>query len=105
MTLMSFDVIEDGGSARLVLRGELDTASVGEANAALSDLLGGAFERVTVDLSELDFMDSTGIKFLIDGREAARRHEVEMALAYGGDPVERILTVSGVTALFERDEG
>jgi anti-anti-sigma regulatory factor len=49
-------------------------------------------------------MDSTGIKFLLDGRDAAGRLGVEIAIAHGGDPIERILTVAGVTTLFERQD-
>jgi anti-anti-sigma factor len=59
-------------------------------------------DRVTLDLRELDFMDSMGVKFLIDGRDAARRLGIEIALAYGDGVVARVLTVSGVGALFER---
>jgi anti-anti-sigma factor len=86
----------------LVLRGELDTASAEEANGALHRLLGQGFDLVVVDLRELDFMDSTGVKFLLDGRDTARELGVKIELAYGGDPVERVLTVSGVSTLFER---
>ena len=42
------------------------------------------------------------VKFLLDGRDTARELGVKIELAYGGDPVERVLTVSGVSTLFER---
>jgi anti-anti-sigma regulatory factor len=47
-------------------------------------------------------MDSMGVKFLLDGKDAARERGVEIALAYGEGVVERVLTVSGVSSLFER---
>jgi anti-anti-sigma factor len=56
---------------------------------------------VVIDLSGLEFMDSTGVKFLVDGRDTARARGVRLTLVHGGDPVRRVLTVSGVTALFE----
>ena len=46
-------------------------------------------------------MDSTGVKFLVEGRETALARGVKLSLVHGGDPVERVLTVSGITALFE----
>jgi anti-anti-sigma factor len=104
VTSLSFEVREASGSARLVLRGELDTASAEEATSALQDLLARGFDLVVVDLRELDFMDSTGVKFLLDGRDTARELGVKVALAYGGGTVERVLTVSGVSTLFERDD-
>jgi len=100
----SSEVIEISGSARLVLRGELDTASVPDADRTLLDLLERGFDRVVVDLRELDFMDSMGVKFLVNGRDTARELGVEIALAYGEGVVERVLTVSGVARLFERQD-
>jgi len=100
----SSEVIEISGSARLVLRGELDTASAPDAGRTLHDLLERGFDRVVVDLRELDFMDSMGVKFLVNGRDTARELGVELALAYSEGVVERVLTVSGVATLFERQD-
>jgi anti-sigma B factor antagonist len=102
MTELLLEVIRVSGSARLVLRGELDAASAPAANHALLELLESGSDRVILDLTELDFMDSMGVKFLIDGRDAARRLGIEIALAYGDGVVERVLAVSGVGNLFER---
>jgi anti-sigma B factor antagonist len=104
MTDFSLEVVEVSGSIRLVLRGELDAASAPAANHALLELLEGGYDRVILDLTELDFIDSMGVKFLIDGRDAARGLGVELALAYGEGVVERVLTVSGVASLFERQD-
>jgi anti-anti-sigma factor len=105
VTEFSLEVVEVSGSGRLVLRGELDAASVPAANRALAELLESGSGRVTIDLRELDFMDSMGVKFLIDGRDAARERGVEIALAYKEGVVERVLIVSGVAALFDRQDG
>jgi anti-anti-sigma factor len=104
VTELSFEVREDAGSARLILRGELDTASVAAANKALENLLGGGFDRVILDLRDLDFMDSTGVKFLLDARDGGRELGVTIALAYEEGTVERVLTVSGAMTLFERED-
>jgi anti-anti-sigma factor len=46
-------------------------------------------------------MDSTGVRFLVEGRNRALARGVRLSLVDGGDAVQRVLTVSGVTALFE----
>lgn len=102
MTELSLEIIEVSGSARLVLRGDLDSASASSADRALRDLLDRDVRRVVLDLRELDFIDSMGVKFLIDCRDRARELGVEIALAYGEGVVERVLNVSGVAKLFER---
>jgi anti-sigma B factor antagonist len=104
VTELSLEVIEASGSARLVLRGELDAASAPAASYALLELLESGPDRVILDLRELDFMDSMGVKFLIDGRDAAGERGIAIALAYKEGVVERVLTVSGVSTLFERQD-
>ena len=98
---LRLEVSEDAGSARMALYGEFDIAAAADASRALHELLTRDVDAVVVDLSGLDFMDSTGVKFLVDGRETALARGVKLLLVPGGDPVKRVLTVSGVTALFE----
>jgi anti-anti-sigma factor len=95
------DVSESAGAARIALSGEFDIASADEATRALQALLTRGLDLVVIDLSGLDFMDSTGVKFLVEGRETARDLGVALSLVHGGDPVRRVLQVSGVMALFE----
>jgi anti-anti-sigma factor len=98
---LRLEVSEGARSARIALYGEFDIASAAAASHTLEELLSRGLDAVIVDLSGLDFMDSTGVKFLVDGRETARARGVKLSLVHGSDPVKRVLTVSGVTALFE----
>jgi anti-anti-sigma factor len=95
------DVSESPGSARIALSGQFDIACADDASRALQALLNRGLDRVVVDLSGLDFMDSTGVRFLVEGRDTARHLGVKLSLVPGGDPVRRVLTVAGVIALFE----
>ncbi len=101
---LRIEVSERPRTARMTLYGEFDIASADGAIRALHELLGRGLDAVVVDLSGLDFMDSTGIKFLVDGRDKAHALGVKLSLVHGGDPVRRVLKVSGVTALFEDQE-
>ena len=98
---LRFEVSEGARSARIALYGEFDIQSAADASRALKELLSRGLDAVIVDLSGLDFMDSTGVKFLVDGRETAIARGVKLSLVHGGDPVKRVLTVSGIAALFE----
>jgi anti-sigma B factor antagonist len=97
------EVSESPDSARIALSGQFDIASAGDATRALQALLNRGLDLVVIDLSGLDFMDSTGVKFLVEGRDTARDLGVKLSLVQGGDPVRRVLTVAGVMALFEDD--
>jgi anti-anti-sigma factor len=94
-------VSESPGSVRIALSGQFDIASADDATRALQALLNRGLDRVVIDLSGLDFMDSTGVKFLVEGRDTARDLGVKLSLVHGGDPVRRVLKVAGVMALFE----
>jgi anti-anti-sigma factor len=99
--MLRLEVTESRRSARMALYGEFDIASADDAARALGELLDRGLDAVVVDLNGLDFMDSTGVKFLVDGRDKARALGVKLSLLHGAGPVGRVLTVSGVTALFE----
>ena len=61
--------------------GELDMATVGQLEECFSEAHAAGYRRIVVDLSGLDFMDSTGLTLLTrwtldaqrDGYEFARR--------------------------------
>jgi anti-anti-sigma factor len=95
------DVSERPGSARIALSGQFDIAVADDANRTLQALLHRGLDLVVVDLSGLDFMDSTGVRFLVEGRDTARDVGVKLSLVPGADPVRRVLAVAGVLALFD----
>ena len=85
----------------MALYGEFDIASADDAGRILQELLSRGDAAVVLDLSGLDFMDSTGVRFLVEGRDTALARGVKLSLVEGGDAVQRVLMVSGVAALFE----
>jgi anti-sigma B factor antagonist len=80
-----------------VPRGELDLATAPEFEAAIRDAL-AAGKPVVVDLRELEFMDSSGVRVLISVHAEAGDDGERLTLvrpAPGGS-VERILEIAGV---------
>jgi len=99
---LRIDVSEHPPPVRMTLSGEFDIRCADAAAHALEDLLGRGPDKVVIDLSRLKFMDSTGVRFLVEGLDKAHAGGIELALVDGGEPVRRVLTVSGVKALFEQ---
>jgi anti-anti-sigma factor len=98
---LRIEVRENPPPVRMTLYGEFDIRSVDTAGHALEELLGRSPDAVVIDLSELEFMDSTGVRFLVQGRDKAQALGIQLSLVPGGEPVRRVLAVSGVIALFE----
>jgi|1185.fasta_scaffold230538_1 anti-anti-sigma factor len=79
------------------LRGELDLAGVGELDRLLEDAAVRRARRVVVDLRELRFVDSTGLRRLIGIREHLAP-SAEVVFVPGPEAVQRVLSLTG----FER---
>lgn len=96
-----FNVAEqEQGTARiLTVSGELDLRTSPE----LEDRLGQAFdagaELVILDLRQIEFMDSTGLRVLLGAHQRAHQSGRRFALVKGADQVERVLTLTGVRDL------
>ena len=55
--------------------------------------------RLVVDLAETRFIDSAGVGALLSIRERTKQLGVELTLANIPDPVQRVLDLTGATAV------
>ncbi len=81
----------------LSLYGELDLASapILESEIESSDLAGAAM--VVLDLRELRFIDSTGLRVLLAAHERSTERGQEFALTPGSEQVQRLLSITRVS--------
>jgi anti-sigma B factor antagonist len=78
------------------LSGELDMASAPLLQAALEKAETDTPRALVLDLRELDFMDSTGLRIILWARERLHDRGQELALTTGSNQVQRLLSISGV---------
>lgn len=84
---------------RLTPLGELDIATAPELRDAFETAFSdGDAEMIVVDLTQLSFMDSTGIKLLLDMNEVCR-HVDRLRVVNGSPAVVHLLDVTGVRSL------
>ena len=69
----SVTVSEDGDVVTVCLRGELDLSGVDRAREAIEQAESGQAGLLVLDLSQLDFLDSTGLEVIL--RAARRAHD------------------------------
>lgn len=77
------------GATVVRFAGELDLAEEQQAGAALAGV--DSADSVIVDLSELDFIDSSGIRVLIEAAQRVRDAGGRFAVAGAGGDVQRVL--------------
>ena len=93
-------VSEQPGIPVLAVRGEIDVASAPEFHASLSDLIGKGSEVVMVDLSEVSFIDSSGLGALVGAEKEMRGAGHELRLVVTQPQITRLLELTGLDEVF-----
>lgn len=91
------DTTQHGDHVHLQPRGELDLATAPSLEGPLLEALHEG-THVVLDLRSLEFMDSTGVRVLVAGHQAAAGGAGRLTIIHPGEgnPVARVLDVSGV---------
>ena len=104
-----FKVDEDKGEeglCTLVLVGELDTRSVPTLEVAISRCCAGGARAVTLDLSRLTFIDSSGLWTITSARRWCERQAYGFSLIPGPESVQRVFDITGLSDVlpFRRED-
>jgi anti-sigma B factor antagonist len=93
-----FRIEEDrrDGQVILRLRGELDLASADQVQQRL-DALQAAGEAVLLDVDGLLFMDSSGLRVVLQAAENSRQSGWSFSLTAGSEQVRNLFASAGVT--------
>jgi anti-sigma B factor antagonist len=99
------DVFPEEGRVRVRLRGELDISTVPLLEQRLREARDGGGRTLVVDLSELEFMDSTGLTLLVRWARGAARDGYDLALVRGEARVHRLFELTALDSVFAFVEG
>ena len=89
-------VVQAGSNVVIQLHGELDLASAPAFNSQFEEIRAGDPAAIIVDLSELEFMDSTGLRSVLMARERCTQGGQRFAVVPGGRQVSRLLEIARV---------
>ena len=84
----------DAGGPRIALRGELDIATAPRLQEAIDDALAAAPARLVLDLRELSFLDSSGLRLFIVLAGRAEREGFELALVRPAPPTLSVFRIT-----------
>ena len=74
--------------------GELDVATVQTLKDALAAVRDAGFRKWTIDLSRLEFMDSSGMRCILESHAQAAREGCSIAVISGPPAVQRIFELT-----------
>lgn len=81
----------------VTMSGELDESNAIYSKATLDDLfLSNNFGQVIIDLSELEFMDSTGVGILIGRYKKLKEKNIPIYICNPSTHAERIFKMTGL---------
>lgn len=89
-----------GGHAVVTATGELDLYTAPRLQTALAGLLRDQVDRIVVDLSGVEFCDSTGMNVLLAAMKRLKEQGGTLELAAPRPAVKRILQVTGLDTVF-----
>lgn len=95
------EIAERGDLVHVILRGELDISTASRLEEDLLRIEADGRGTLVLDLSQLDFMDSTGLRLVIATDDRAREAGRRFVVVQGNEMVQRVLRV---TRLDERLE-
>jgi anti-anti-sigma factor len=90
-----------GSGVRICVGGQLDLATTGVLRKALDRALQAGFGDVEVELSEVTFCDSTGLRLLLAAHHTLRAMGRTLSLLNPAPPVVRLLEVSATRDVFD----
>jgi anti-sigma B factor antagonist len=82
------------------LSGSLDIATSPSVRAALIDMSERGDHRLIVDLTQVEFLDSTGLGALIGGQRRAKEFGGEVRLVAKEGQILRLLRITGLLNVF-----
>lgn len=86
----------EGPRTILAVSGEVDLATAPTLRQRVVQAIDDGARQVVVDLSEVGFMDSTGLGVLIGGLKRLRQLDGNLIVVNPSDPVRKILEVTGL---------
>lgn len=96
---------QDGDAAVVKVVGELDLATAPQLRELLADLVAQGSRHVTLDLADMAFIDSTGLKVFVAGLQRLRDCGGELALRSPSATAMRVFEITGLTTIFADSRG
>jgi anti-sigma B factor antagonist len=84
------------GRAIVAAEGQVDLATAPRLAEALAQAHGGDIKEIVVDLTEVDFLDSVGVRVLVEAARDAAQQDVSLSVRGARGWVARVLEITGV---------
>jgi anti-anti-sigma factor len=94
-TEFKVEVDRHQGGATLRVIGEIDIGTIKQLEEARDGVFADKPEAVVIDLSEVGFLDSSGLKFLLQTNELAQELGWELRIVRPAENVMKVFVLTG----------
>ena len=98
------ELSSEGERALVAPHGELDMATIPQVEAKLVEARAEGHKTLVLDLRNVTFMDSSGLRLMLVANAEARDDGYSFAIIDGPEVVRQVLDVTGTSERFERAE-
>jgi anti-sigma B factor antagonist len=81
--------------------GRVDSSTAPEFEQALKGALDAGRHHIVLDLQNVDYMSSAGLRAMVAALKTARRHNGDVRVANPSARVTEVLQLAGLTSIFE----
>ena len=96
MSRLTYESHQNDQMVRLALAGEFDLSNAPQVEEALKEIDDESPALLVLDLRELTFMDSTGLRVMVAADARARDNSRRLAVVQGPEPVHRVFRITGL---------
>ncbi|MBD8870912.1 STAS domain-containing protein [Nocardioides donggukensis] len=97
LTLVTRDA---DGVTIVAVEGEIDVYTAPKLRDKISDLVGAGVYDLIIDMSGVEFLDSTGLGVLVGGLKKVRAHNGSLQLICNQDRLLKIFRITGLAKVF-----
>jgi anti-sigma B factor antagonist len=100
---MPFEIVEEtaGEQPAIYVRGEIDIVTAPQLHDALLSAFGADTPSGLIDLSEVTFLDSTGLSVLVTAQKRCQDNGGALELVIASQIVLRVFEITGLTQHFK----
>ena len=97
----AISVVRSPGEVAVVPVGGVDLASAEILRHQVAKVQAGGIAQIVLDLTDVDFIDSTGLRILLSIRNDAKRNDHALTLVAPARTAQRIFKITGTHGLFD----
>jgi len=98
---MNVETTQHGDVVLIAIEGTIDTLTADEISTHFEEQIAGGHTRLVVDLTDVDYLASTGLRLLLTIMNQVREKGGDLKLLEPNENVRRIMDLTGIFTLID----